>query len=144
METPDFSAAGVSPGRARGGRAERNGRGPTSEGSAGSPPAARARGGQRRARADRPGVRNHLVANVDGDPWPVRVRNISAGGVSLFTSRPLELESEVAVDLFNRATGFDGRIPARVVFVLPHPCGDHAVGLAFARPLTAEEVEGLL
>ena len=84
------------------------------------------------------------LGNVEGDTWPVRVRDLSAGGVSLVTRRRVEPQRLVMVDLRNKTQNVVCKVPARVIYVITPPGGDFIIGCAFTRELSAEEVQKLL
>jgi hypothetical protein len=85
-----------------------------------------------------------LLALVDDDSSLCRVRNISAGGISLVTSRGIEPESMVQLELFNRIRQYYARVTLRVLYVVEHPDNDFILGGSFTRVLTPEEIAGLL
>jgi hypothetical protein len=85
-----------------------------------------------------------LMAAVEGDPLPVRVRNISAGGISLVLHRAVETETILPVQLLNRPQMFLCDVQVRVTYVVEHPSGDWIIGGAFTRKLAEEELRSLL
>ena len=89
-------------------------------------------------------TRGHLIADVGGDFWPVDIRNISAGGVSLVFDRRVEAETRLTIRLYNTARNFFSQLPIRVLYSVAHPGGEYILGCAFTRELSADEVQGLL
>jgi c-di-GMP-binding flagellar brake protein YcgR len=85
-----------------------------------------------------------LIAAVEGDPTPARVRNISAGGISLVLNRGVDPDTMLNVQLLNRPQMFLCKVEVRVTYIVEHPTGDWILGGAFARKLTDEELRCLL
>ncbi len=91
----------------------------------------------------RPGGPIHLVAELESEPRPVPVRDVSPGGVKLVLSRPLPPRSIQPVTLRNPARSFDCPIAVRVIYNRDAEGGQYLVGAAFLRELTDREIEGL-
>ncbi len=85
-----------------------------------------------------------LMAAVEGDNTPVRVRNISAGGISLVINRGVDPDTLLNVELLNRPNMFLCKVQVRVTYVVEHPTGDWIIGGAFVRKLSHEELRSLL
>jgi hypothetical protein len=85
-----------------------------------------------------------LMAAVEGDPLPVRVRNISAGGISLVVHREVVTDTLLVVQLLNRPQMFLCDVQVRVTYAVEHPSGDWIVGGAFTRKLSDDELRSLL
>jgi hypothetical protein len=85
-----------------------------------------------------------LIAALEGDPLPIRVRNISAGGISLVLNRGVEPDTILSIQLLNRPRMFFCKIDVKVTYMVEHPSGDWILGGSFARPLTDEELRALL
>lgn len=85
-----------------------------------------------------------LIAALEGDTTPVRVRNISSGGVSLVLTRGVEPDTVLNIQLLNRPRMFFCKVDVRVTYVVEHPSGDWILGGAFARTLSDEELRMLL
>lgn len=81
---------------------------------------------------------------VKGDPNPVRVRNISAGGISLVLNKPVAADSILEIELLNRPQMFLCPLQLRITFLVEHPSGDCIVGGAFMRQLEEQELKKLL
>lgn len=86
----------------------------------------------------------HLLALVEGDPWPGWVRNISVGGISLVLSRRLDTGTLLAVRLKSLTEGFQEELPVRVLYAVEEPGGDWITGCAFMKELTTEQIDSLL
>ncbi len=84
------------------------------------------------------------MAAVEGDPLPVRVRNISAGGISLVVHREVVTDTLLVVQLLNRPQMFLCDVQVRVTYAVEHPSGDWIVGGAFTRKLSDDELRSLL
>jgi hypothetical protein len=91
-----------------------------------------------------PGRAAILVGNIQGDPFPARVRNISTGGICLMSNTPHEPGSILDVNLCNLNRNAVRHVQVQVLYQMEHPSGDWMVGGAFARKLTGEELRGLL
>lgn len=86
----------------------------------------------------------YLTATQDGGAEQVRVRNISAGGISLVFEGYVEPQSVLMIKLANEAQGFSCRLKVRVVYSLQHPNGEWIIGGAFTRKLAEHELKALL
>jgi hypothetical protein len=85
-----------------------------------------------------------LIAALEGDPVPVRVRNISAGGISLVLNRGIEPDTMLTIQLLNRPRMFFCKIEVKITYIVEHPSGDWIAGGSFTRRLTDEELRSLL
>lgn len=85
-----------------------------------------------------------LLAMVEGEPHPVRVRNISAGGISLVLSHEVPADSILEIELLNRPEMFLCKLQVQITYRVEHPTGDWILGGAFTRKLTDEELKLLL
>ena len=85
-----------------------------------------------------------LIAAVEGDDWPGRVRNISGGGVSLVLSHPVDAGTLLAVELRSMTRNFSRAVQVRVVYCIEHPSGDYILGGAFTQPLSDDELKAFL
>ena len=84
-----------------------------------------------------------LIAALD-DKTQVRVRNISAGGISLVLGHGVEPETILAVQLLNRPTMYLCKVRVRITYIVEHPTGDWILGGAFIEKLSDEELRSLL
>ncbi len=91
----------------------------------------------------RPGGPVHLVAELESEPRPVPVRDVSPGGVNLVLSRPLPPRSILPVTLRNPDRPFKCPIAVQVIYNRDAEGGQYLVGAAFLRELTDREIEGL-
>lgn len=89
------------------------------------------------------GTTCYLLATVDNDPWLARVRNISAGGISLLLHREIEPGRVVNLDLQNPERHFHCQIAVRIRYIVEHPSGDWIHGCEFLTKLTAEQLRAL-
>lgn len=85
-----------------------------------------------------------LLAMVQGEPHPVRVRNISAGGISLVLPHEVPTDTILEIELLNRPEMFLCKLQVRITYRVEHPTGDWILGGAFTRKLTDEELRLLL
>lgn len=85
-----------------------------------------------------------LVASIEGDAYPARVRNISAGGISLVMSHEFESGDTVAIELRSMTRNFSRQLKVRVIYCIEHPSGDYIAGGSFVNPLTDDEVKAFL
>lgn len=85
-----------------------------------------------------------LIAALEGDTTPIRVRNISSGGISLVLTRGVEPDTVLSIQLLNRPRMYFCKVDVKVTYVVEHPSGDWILGGAFARKLTNEELRALL
>jgi hypothetical protein len=85
-----------------------------------------------------------LGAAVKGDSHPARVRNISAGGVSLVLTQPVISGELISVDLRSMTRNFARTLQVRVIYCIEHPSGEYILGGAFVNTLTEDEVKAFL
>jgi hypothetical protein len=86
----------------------------------------------------------HLSAELESDPRPVRICNISAGGVGLVSRHSIEPGVRLTVGLFNKAKVYFTEVPLRIVYTIRCPGDELLVGACFTRALSEEEAGGLL
>ncbi len=85
-----------------------------------------------------------LLAMVQGEANPIRVRNISAGGISLVLQNEVPADTLLDIELLNRPQMFLCKLQVRITYRVEHPTGDWIIGGAFTRRLTDEELKLLL
>jgi hypothetical protein len=85
-----------------------------------------------------------LAASVKQEPRSARVRNISAGGISLVLSHEFASGDIIAVELRSMTRSFVREFKLRVIYCIEHPSGDYILGGSFTSPLTDEEVTAFL
>ncbi|MBY0527508.1 MAG: PilZ domain-containing protein [Gemmataceae bacterium] len=85
-----------------------------------------------------------LAASVKGTAYTARVRNISAGGVSLVLNHEFVSGELVALDLRSTTRNFARTLQVRVIYCIEHPSGDWILGGAFVEPLADDEVKAFL
>ncbi len=88
-------------------------------------------------------IRSHVVATGFGDLWPKAIHTLSAGGISLIVNRPINPGEVITLDLYHIPRRFACQLQLRVVSRTEYE-GAYLVGGAFTRPLTQEELRGLL
>jgi hypothetical protein len=86
---------------------------------------------------------NLLVATVPGDPWPVKIRDLCAEGVSLVLDSRIEPGKQLVLELYHIPRRFRCRLPVRVTSTVEFRTTCYLWG-AFTRELSEEEAEGLL
>ena len=67
-------------------------------------------------------ILDDLIAGVDA--YPVSVRNLSVGGISLVVSHRIEPETQLTVCLDHAVRNFFAQLPIKVVYVVEHPGGE--------------------
>jgi hypothetical protein len=85
-----------------------------------------------------------LAVAVKDEAHPARVRNISAGGVSLVLGHEFLSGDILAVELKSMPRNFVRHLKVRVIYCIEHPSGDFIVGGSFTSPLTDDEVTAFL
>ena len=85
-----------------------------------------------------------LLAMVQGEQHPVRVRNISAGGISLVLQNEVPADTLLEIELLNRPQMFLCKLQVKITYRVEHPTGDWIIGGAFTRRLSDEELKLLL
>ena len=81
---------------------------------------------------------------VAGDSNPVRVRNISAGGISLILPKEVPSDTLLDIELLNRPEMFLCKLQVKITYRVEHPTGDWIIGGSFTRKLSEEEIRLLL
>jgi hypothetical protein len=86
-----------------------------------------------------------LAAAVkDQQGYPARVRNVSAGGVSLVLAHEFSSNDIIVVELRSMTRNFVRELKVRVIYCIEHPSGDYILGGSFTSPLTDDEVTAFL
>ncbi len=85
-----------------------------------------------------------LMAAVPGRIFTVRVRNISATGISLVVGQALEPGAVFEIELRSVSRNVSRLLGVRTVYCIEHPCGELILGGAFAEPLSEEELRVFL
>ncbi len=78
------------------------------------------------------------------ESWPLIVRDVSVGGIGLLLARRFETGTELTVELGAGPDGAADRITATVVRLEQAEVGHWIHGCTFAKPITGEELAGLL
>lgn len=89
-------------------------------------------------------VQNRLRVTIEGFDWPIRMRNISAGGVSLFLNHRLECGATLTINIHNVLLGYTTRRRARIIYILEHFSGEFIIGCAFLKRLSEDQVQLLV
>jgi hypothetical protein len=87
-------------------------------------------------------VRSHLSVTEGGDIWPERIRNISAGGISLLVDRPIAPGTMMTLDLYHIMRRLYCRRRLRVVSSIESE-GGFIIGGPFDGELWLDELQGL-
>jgi hypothetical protein len=86
-------------------------------------------------------VCGHITINDQEAIVPEIIQNISAGGVRVLLSRPLEPNTQPILELFNVENNYSFRQSMRVAYVANEAGGYFGVGGVFTRVLGTVEVE---
>jgi hypothetical protein len=82
-----------------------------------------------------------LIGDLEGDPWPIIIRNISRSGLGLLIGRRIDVDRVVIVDMRAASNKYKCRIPARVVYSTGPSRGQNILGCKFLRLISEEEVK---
>lgn len=85
-----------------------------------------------------------LLAMVKDDPIPVRVRNISRGGISLVVHKQVESGTLLEIELLNRPNMVLSKLQVKITYAVEHPSGDWILGGSFVEKLSDEDIKALL
>lgn len=83
------------------------------------------------------------LSPVAEDFGPVRLKDVSMGGIGMLLSRAVEVGALLAVTLVNPAKGFTKTVLVRVTHA-SRVGGNYVVGGAFTTPLTYQEMTTLV
>ena len=81
-----------------------------------------------------------LLAAMRGGPSPVRVRNISATGISLVVPQAYDPGTTMPVELKSVSRNVSRTVEIAVVYCIDHPSGEAILGGAFTAPLSEEDL----
>jgi len=81
-----------------------------------------------------------VMAFVVGERIAVRVRNISATGISLIVSQPVDPGTRFTVELQSTTRNVSCELEVRVVYCIDHPNGESILGGRFAQQLPEDEM----
>jgi PilZ domain-containing protein len=102
----------------------------------GNPPRAKPRGVEAFCRS---------VAAVKDDPWPARVRDISAGSIGLHLTRRFEPGTLLVIELEKKEMALTHTLVARVVNAIPSQTGTGwMVGCTLANKIAEDDLQALL
>lgn len=85
-----------------------------------------------------------LLAMVQDDPIPVRVRNISRGGISLVVHKQVESGTLLDIELLNRPNMVLSKLQVKITYSVEHPSGDWILGGAFVEKMSDSDIQALL
>ena len=80
-----------------------------------------------------------MASSSDGG-LNVRVRNISATGISLVIARPIDPGTIFKIELRSVARNVTRPLKVHVVYCIEHPCGELILGGRFAEVLSNDEL----
>jgi hypothetical protein len=108
--------------------------------------------GARRVSADGRGGRRpqgieafcRSVAAVKDDPWPARVRDLSAGSIGLVLTRRFEPGTLLVIELEKKAHGLSTTLVGRVVHATAQNNGGWMVGCTLANKIAEDDLQALL
>jgi hypothetical protein len=86
-------------------------------------------------------VCGHIIINDQETIVPEIIQNISAGGVRVLLSGPLEPNTQPILELYNVENNYSFKQPIRVAYVANEAGGNFGVGGVFTRVLGTVEVE---
>jgi len=81
-----------------------------------------------------------LLAALRDGPAPVRVRNISATGISLVVPHACAPGTKMPVELKSVSRNITRSVEIVVVYCIDHPSGESILGGAFTAPLPEEDL----
>jgi hypothetical protein len=85
-----------------------------------------------------------LAAAIKDQEHPARVRNISAGGVSLVIGHEFSSGDILAVEIRSMPRNFTRQLKVRVIYCIEHPSGEYIIGGSFTSPLNEDEITAFL
>jgi hypothetical protein len=85
-----------------------------------------------------------LIASVHGGPKHVRVRNISATGISLVVPLPYPSNSIITIQLHSMPRDLARSLDVRVVYCVEHPSGETILGGSFVNNLSDPDLRAFL
>lgn len=76
--------------------------------------------------------------------WPIRVTNISTGGIALHAGEKFAVGTVLTVSLRSPSNKTSAPVQVRVVHVTEQDNGTYVLGTAFLKPLSGSDVQDLL
>src|SRR5262249_28096689 len=84
------------------------------------------------------------VAAVKDDPWPARVRDLSAGSIGLHLTRRFEPGTLLVIELEKKAQSLSHTLVGRVVHATQSSTGGWMVGCTLANKIAEDDLQALL
>lgn len=85
------------------------------------------------------------VAAVKDDPWPARVRDLSAGSIGLHLTRRFEPGTLLVIELEKKELALSHTLVARVVDAIPSQTGTGwMVGCTLANKIAEDDLQALM
>jgi hypothetical protein len=84
------------------------------------------------------------VAAVKDDPWPARVRDLSAGSIGLLLTRRFEPGTLLVIELERKTHSLTHTLVARVVHATAQNGGGWMVGCTLANRIAEDDLQALL
>jgi len=85
-----------------------------------------------------------LMATFGSPPHPARVRNLSAGGISLVLPEPVDPGKVVTIQLTSKPRNVTRTLQVRVIYCVDHPSGEALLGGSFVSDLPEDELRAFL
>jgi hypothetical protein len=84
------------------------------------------------------------VAAVKDDPWPARVRDLSAGSIGLHLTRRFEPGTLLVIELEKKEQSLSHTLVGRVVHATQSNVGGWMVGCTLANKIAEDDLQALL
>ena len=84
------------------------------------------------------------VAAVKDDPWPARVRDLSAGSIGLLLTRRFEPGTLLVIELEKKTESLSHTLVGRVVHARQYASGGWEVGCTLANKIADDDLQALL
>jgi len=84
------------------------------------------------------------VAAVKDDPWPARVRDLSAGSIGLVLTRRFEPGTLLVIELEKKAHSLSHTLVGRVVHATAQTNGGWMIGCTLANKIAEDDLQALL
>lgn len=84
------------------------------------------------------------VAAVKDDPWPARVRDLSAGSIGLLLTRRFEPGTLLVIELEHKESSLSHTLVGRVVHASQSTNGSWMLGCTLANKIAEDDLQALL